>query len=212
MKQIDNYTVVRQLSSLVEYLYRKGVYDGATCGDSRLILECADREDNYTTLRFLSDEGGKILTRLYYNDLLRLYARKINCTYIARMFGMGSKPRFVNANFAYLADYFYRQGLKDGVNANPQEAEDLFLGGKSCSKHIRLNTRWPITTPAWIDEIKMGARRIQSEWEDVGIGGNGMLDVCRYIATTVMRHEAAENIKQGLDDFDYDTGPSIADL
>lgn len=212
LKQVNNYTIVRQFSCLLEYLYRKGVYDAAFCSDSRMIMECCEREDSNVTLRFLSDEGGKVLPRLYYNDLLRLYARKIRCTQIAKIFGVNAKPRSINSNFAYLADYFYRQGLRDGINANPEEADGAFTGSLSCSKHPRPHSKYALSTSAWIDEIKMGARRLQSTWEDVGVSSSGMAEICRYIGSTVMQHEAAENIKKGLEEISYDAGPSVSDM
>lgn len=156
---MNKYDLVMSIGSVCEYVYRKGVADAATCGDTFTIMEMANRDDHYTTLQFLTENFGRPLSYEHYKDFLVLFSSKIRSNELRGFLTFMRGATSLKKAICTVADYMYRRGLREGSGKSRESAMDYFLGYSKASKLERLDAPTQ-TKMQWIEEIKHTANNI----------------------------------------------------
>lgn len=148
----NNYAIVLDLIRMCEYMYRKGVLDAATSGDAGEIDECAKREDNYNTFRFLPD--SKAMSNKLYCDYICMVCSKIDANRLRNTVLYSSTMNKNKVSICVAAEHSYRQGLLDGKSYSKFDAENLSKLDDRCSTHTRIGMKKKLNTFKMADKLK----------------------------------------------------------
>lgn len=189
----DSYQVADGIARLCEYMYRKGVADAASFGDTDQIRAVAEREDNNTTYQFLIDEGGKPLPYRYYQDILTMACSRLTI-YHMRNFFIGQIGRdALKENICTLCDVVYRKGLIDGLNYSKPDAV-LYLRDIGTGRtHVRGEKKIPMKMLDWLTELKYMASKIFYAQKELGIK-TSMLNVADLIGDAQVYFKNKNNL------------------
>jgi len=175
--------VVDDLSRICEYFYRKGVLDGAVCGDPVEVNLCAKREDDNTTFRFLRDEGGRNVPYRHYLGYVQFFCSKIGANDLRNAIAFIPGQRTFFTAVCVICDKYYRDGLLDGVKIDFLEAKKYFNENPRYSRHNRLIGSGYDNT-VWIDSIKYDCNRIFLAQETLG-KNMGLNRLATYISRSI---------------------------
>lgn len=148
----NNYAILSDLIKLCEYMYRKGVLDAATSGDAGEIDECAKREDNYSTFRFLLDDG--IMSDRLYCDYICMICSKIDANRLRNTVLYPSSMNKNKISICVAAEHSYRQGLLDGKSYSKFDAENLFKFDDGYLTHTRIGMKKKLNKFKMADKLK----------------------------------------------------------
>ena len=158
---IREYSIIKDLARVCEFVYRKGVADAASYGDREAVMGLADREDFYTTMKFLSDNHGMELKPEAYRDFLTVCASQIKANYFRNFMIYEPARTDLKNSMATLADYMYRLGLKDGVHLDRNKGLSFFHSVGTGSSHKKADGTGQDEI-SFIQEIKYFANKIHS--------------------------------------------------
>jgi len=164
MKHFSDIAIVRGLSRVAEYMYRKGLRDAAETSDPQSVNNLAEMGDAKKTFQFLYDEGGRPLRKDLYCDLLCVIARKVGAESVRVSLTDIATSKLVRNGTPVLMNAMYRLGLKDGIGVDLDEAETLFENVGTGVSHRRINQK-SISIEKFIDDMKLELSRIDSEAE-----------------------------------------------
>jgi hypothetical protein len=199
MKHYNEIEIVRSLSRVAEYMYRKGLMDSAETSDPQAVNALVDMEDAKRTFQFLYDEGGRPLRRDLYCDLLCVIARKVKTEAVRAVLTDKTYSRTVRNGIPVLMNAMYRLGLKDGLKVEFNEAEDLFEDIGTGTVHSRPNGK-RLSNDKFIDDMRLELSRIDSEaLRDVD--ANEARALRDYIARTLEEDKAKKRMAD--EDFYY---------
>jgi len=165
---VADYQIVIGLSRVCEYVYRKGVLDGAVFGQPEHVLKIAEREDGYTTLMFLNEENGIQLSYLHYRDYIVVFCAQMKAANLRNFLIYQTGYDSLKKAMCIIVDYVYRKGLIDGTLCGVARATKLFNDVGVGSNHERIDGTKP-STIEWIEEIKHYANRISNTRKSLGM-------------------------------------------
>lgn len=156
---MNKYKLVFALADVCEYVYRKGVADAASSGDTVTAMEMADRDDKFTTFQFINENFGLPLPYEHYKDFLIVFSSHTKSAelrgFLVYMRGMEKIKRAM----CIITDFMYRKGLRDGCTQTKEVAIDYLKSYKARNIHKRLNA--PSQSGIqWVEEIKHSANTI----------------------------------------------------
>lgn len=188
----NNFTLLSALVRVCEYSYRKGVADAASYGDAGYILEIADRDDAYTTLRFLTDEGGRNLSQEFYQDIICTYCGRLDAGVLRKFIATVTGQNSMKRSMATLIEAQYRQGLRDGCSVDKARGMEFFDRVEKGISHNRMD-RKSLTQAVYIDELKAMCWQIHNARQMAG-KASGIQELRRMMAGALLRYkEEKEN-------------------
>jgi len=194
MKHFSDDLIVKHLSRVGEYMYRKGLRDAAESTDITPVTELIELDDAKQTLRFLYDEGGVAMQKDFYCDLLCVVSRRIGALAVREALIDHSYPKSVWRGTPMLMNAMYRVGLRDGRGLDQYEANSLFESVGSGDKHKRIGAS-NISTSKFIDEMKLELSRIESECQSyTGSADAGALRT--FISSTIEQKRLREEMER----------------
>jgi hypothetical protein len=182
-----NFPLLSALVRVCEYSYRKGVADAASYGDAGYILEIADRDDAYTTLRFLTDEGGRNLSQEFYQDIICTYCGRLDAGVLRRFMATVMGQNSMKRSMVTLIEAQYRQGLRDGCSVDKDRGVVFFDKVEKGITHARLN-RKTLTQAVYIDELKAMCGQIHNSRQMAG-RASSMQELRRMMAGALLRYK-----------------------
>ncbi len=151
--------IVNDLSKLCEYMYRKGVYDAAMHSIPNDVKDCADRDDGFTTYRFLTDYLGHEIKYRQYKDTLQVFCNAVNADHLRNFLAYAQSHEYLKRGICTVCDAVYRDGLRDGLYVSIEQATDFMDRIKRGGNHERID-RPKLKQSFWIDTIKYKANNI----------------------------------------------------
>ena len=178
------YPLVAGLARVCEYMYRKGVADAASYGDIDEVEKVANRQDGFTTLRFMTEEDGQLLSCKHYRDYIVIYSSIIRAMELRNFMIYQKGMEGIKNNLCTISDYVYRRGLLDGARMGKNEAIDYFKAVDRGTSHERPDGTKP-STIEWIEEIKHLCNRIYNKQRRDGLP-SGMDKLSGFIGETIL--------------------------
>jgi hypothetical protein len=161
------FSTLKGLLQLSEYHYRKGVLDGANAGDTEEVYNVANREDAYTTVRYLNTEPVPLTRKRAFEihgDHIIGLSRQLHAEALADFLRFSNDFTTRREIFAVL-DLTYRIGLLHGVKLrNREKAIQYYNSLKRGTLHeflfkrYQYGTRW--TTFAYADIVKCRVNQV----------------------------------------------------
>ena len=179
-----DYQVVLDIGCLCEYIYRKGVFDASHSGDPVEVKACAERDDNNTTLMFLRDSFGNLISHSRYEDHLAFFASAIKAVYLRNMLVNARGLKTLKLNICTICDKYYRDGLMDGIGVSTSESKKFLMGVKGGKVHDRIN-KPRIPNDYWMDTIRHDCNSIYYQQVSVGIKSK-MNTLPRFIKSAII--------------------------
>lgn len=188
---IKEFAIIRGLAKVCQYVYCKGVADAASFGDRQTVIEMAEREDSYTTMKFLKEDFGIEQSFLSYRDYLAVFASRIGAHHFRNFLIYEIGQVSMKNNMCTLVDYLYRIGLKDGVNYSRNEGMAFFDKQKEKKTYSKPDGT---TTDevSFIQEIKYYANKIHNTRRRIEIPST-MNRLSLFIGDAVMLQKIEED-------------------
>ena len=152
--------VIRDVSSLCEYMFRLGALDSAKLCDPSESTAFAETEDGYQILSFLSD-GRKLDYMVYIDKLIMLShsgPRLSNFVKFMRTYGMDIA---IKKGICHICDYYYRKGVKYGARMSSATAHSFINEIGKGRDHKRADGSRSLSHIAFMECMK-------SECNDIG--------------------------------------------
>lgn len=184
------------LARVCEYSYRKGVSDAASCGDFLYVLEVANREDNYTTFRFLNDEYGVYLPLEQYHDYVCIFSSYVKAEHLRAFMRFGKNVKELKKSICILVDYCYRKGMVDGTELTKEKGKNYLHELKKKMNHNRPNGIRQRKLD-WIEELKYATNTIYNLHRFKNIK-TGMNQLSILIAKAVIDSKHAKNYETNV--------------
>jgi len=182
-----DYPLLSSLLRICEYAYRKGVADAASCGDTEEVLAVADREDSHTALRFLRDEGGRVLSWEYYQDWICLICGRIGAARLRTFIAREPSQKSMKRNICTTIDAAYRRGLREGCSVDKNRAMTFMENIGEGKTHERLSSKG-LTQAQFVDEVKASVGQIHNLRKEAGKAST-MPELRRFIAQALLRYK-----------------------
>ena len=165
----NDWLLLRNIISLAEYMYRLGVYHGACSKDQNEIDEIVEKEDVCSTYRLLYGAPSTDLSVNSYIDRLVVFCGIISAVHL-RNFLRGSifRGRLKNGILA-LTQLYYRNGLKEGINLQRDEAKKFLDDVGRGNVHMNATNKKIKSLNMYFDEMKNNVNIIHEMRKDEAI-------------------------------------------
>lgn len=190
-----DYDLTVDISRICEYVYRKGVCDGASLGSPDAVLEVAIRDDGHKTFAFLFNEFGKNVNLDHYCDILGVFSRTAKTGALAETLRGGVLSKMVRNTVPYLCEYYYRTGLKDGTEIDVDDAESFFEDVSTGKKHDRLGKSENLSEAQFLDQIRVDIRFLGSYIREDMFGRDYFSEMVAFMSEAIKCKEAEKEIK-----------------
>jgi hypothetical protein len=183
----NNYPLLSSLIRVCEYAYRKGVADAASCGDTEEVMSVADRADNHTSIRFLRDEGGRVLSWEFYQDWICLVCGRIDAGRLRAFMATEPAQESMKRDICTPVDDEYRRGLRVGCSIDKNRAVEFMEKVGKGNEHKRLTGK-TLSQAQYVDEIKAMVGQIHNIRR--GAGRKSTLPALRrFIAQALLKYK-----------------------
>ena len=185
---MNDYEILKDLTKLCEYMYRRGIYDSALCGDIYTVNEVADREDGeFMTYQFLNGmmyESNKVGWEHYADEII-LIAGRLMANHFRAFMRHKRGENALKKEMLFLIDRFYRKGLRHGLKRHKNDAIDFFEDVKYGAKHPCYLGGSSYSMSQYIDMMQHIANTIQRERNECGYSEVTTNTLTRFIGRAV---------------------------
>ena len=136
---MGKYNALSSFARLCEYMYRRGVKDGADIGEIGIIEAFLEENSPTRDFCFLSEGEGRKMKLNYYCTILSYELFKMRARNGADIFDNVLSSNNLRLGAAAVAYSFYRKGLQEGAGTDIGVAHDYFYSDPYFKAHERLS-------------------------------------------------------------------------